>query len=106
MKNNITSVTLIIVILWLLNEGLQYFSIFKNLDFITNHASSFYGAVIFNYWINKLKLSSVFFVFPIIVEILHSYLQCKCFDYMDVLFSFCGILFSLKTLYVEKNGAS
>jgi hypothetical protein len=100
-KTNIKDITLYVVILWVINEIIQFFFKSDSCDFFILHVSSFYGAIIFCFCIYKLKYYPIFYLTPIVIELIYNYLIFKCVDYVDILFSISGILFSL--LIIHKN---
>jgi len=100
-KTNIKDITLIVVILWIVNEIMQFFLKFKSFDFFIVHISSFYGLIIFCFCIYKIKYHLIFYLSRIAIELIYNDLIFKCIDYIDILFSIIGILFSL--LIIHKN---
>ncbi len=98
--------TITITILWVINEILQATEIFhkyKLLAFLVIHCSSLFGAIIFCFLIAYLKLNKTFMIVPIAIEILQSWLACRCFDYWDLIFSLIGILSVMILETKEKN---
>lgn len=62
-------------------------------NFFVMHLSSFFGAIVFLYFIDYFKKNKWLKITPIIIEILHSLYFQNTMDYWDVLFSFVGICF-------------
>jgi glycopeptide antibiotics resistance protein len=50
-----------------------------------------------------LKLHKIFMIAPIAIEILQSWISCRCFDFWDVIFSLTGILIVFWILHIEKK---
>jgi glycopeptide antibiotics resistance protein len=73
------------------------------LDFFIIHSSSLFGAIIFCFLIAYLKLKKTFMIVPLAIEILQSWLACRCFDYWDLIFSLIGILSVMIIETKEKN---
>jgi hypothetical protein len=73
------------------------------LAFLVIHCSSLFGAIIFCFLIAYLKLNKTFMIVPIAIEILQSWLACRCFDYWDLIFSLIGILSVMILETKEKN---
>lgn len=76
---------------WAFIEVLQNTKFASN--FFVMHLSSFFGAIVFLYFIDYFKKNKWLKITPIIIEILHSLYFQNTMDYWDVLFSFVGICF-------------
>ena len=102
-------ITIITTTLWVINEILQVTEAFHKyalLNFLVLHLSSFYGAIIFCFLIAYLKLNKRLMIAPIAIEIFHSWLSCRCFDYSDLIFSLIGILAVIIIETKEKKQAN
>jgi len=73
------------------------------LKFFIVHLSSLYGAVIFCFLINELRLKRILFACPVFIEIFQSWVSSGCFDFPDILFSIIGILFAQTLLFYENR---
>jgi hypothetical protein len=93
-------------ILWVINEIIQATEIYNKLSvfgFFIIHFSSLYGAIIFCFLINHLKLNKSLMIVPIVIEIFQSWVSCRCIDYGDLIFSISGILIVFLILTLENN---
>lgn len=75
---------------WALIEVLQNTKFASN--FFVMHLSSFFGAIVFLYFIDYFKKNKWLKIAPIIIEVLHSLFFQGVVDIEDVLFSFTGII--------------
>lgn len=99
-------ITIGITILWVINELAQFTEILNELQILkilVVHLSSFYGAIIFCFLINELKLSKILIVCPVIIEIMQSWLSSDCIDFPDIVFSTIGILAAQAILFIDNK---
>jgi hypothetical protein len=81
----------LVICTWAVIEILQNTKFASN--FFVMHLSSFFGAIVFLYFIDYFKKNKWLKIAPIIIEVLHSLYFQNTMDYWDVLFSFVGICF-------------
>jgi hypothetical protein len=102
----IRKITIGITTLWVINELAQFTEILHEshvLKFFIVHLSSLYGAIIFCFLINELKLKRILFACPVFIEIFQSWSSCGCFDFTDILFSIIGISIAQTILLIENK---
>jgi hypothetical protein len=80
----------LVICTWAVIEILQNTKFASN--FFVMHLSSFFGAIVFLYFIDYFKKNKWLKITPIIIEILHSLFFQGVVDIEDVLFSFTGII--------------
>lgn len=81
----------LVICTWAVIEILQNTKFASN--FFVMHLSSFFGAIVFLYFIDYFKKNKWLKIAPIIIEVLHSLYFQGVVDIEDVLFSFVGICF-------------
>jgi hypothetical protein len=91
--------------LWAINEALQLTEALhgNQAEFFVFHSSSLFGAIIFCFLIEHFNWSELFFLMPIFIELLMSWLTCQCIDYWDEIFSMVGIGIAWFFLLAEKK---
>lgn len=105
-SKNCSKILLIVIFFWIINEILQVTELLHEyavFNFLVFHLASLYGAIVFCFLIVYLKLNKALMIAPIIIEIIQSWMSCRCFDYWDLIFSSIGILIVILILKLEKT---